>query len=72
MAQKPSIGRIVHYHQDDAIHPGPLAALVTGVSDHTTLHLRVFTSNGDFVKTLVPSAQEPTPGHWNWPPRAEA
>ncbi|WP_171048386.1 hypothetical protein [Nocardia cyriacigeorgica] len=32
--------------------------------------LRVSYDNGDSNKVDVPFAEVPTPGHWNWPPRA--
>ncbi|MFE3052347.1 hypothetical protein [Nocardia sp. NPDC059239] len=74
----PSVGRIVHYQSYGT--PGgeylsePLAALVTGVGGpaHTGadyVDLCVFYPNGASFKTVVRRADEPTPGHWNWPPR---
>lgn len=72
--QNPTIGRIVHYYprtMDLVQAPGPLAAIITSVSEDVVA-LRVFTPNGDFVRTQVSEAyvpDEPIPGHWSWPPR---
>jgi hypothetical protein len=78
---KPSIGRVVHYQSygtPGGEHlPEPLAAIVTGVDDsfgtndspQTRVDLYVIYGNGCSHKANVEFAEEPTPGHWNWPPR---
>lgn len=79
MTQTPSVGRIVHYQSENL----PVAAIITAVDDgRVTLsvfgpneapgYLRVRTIYGDDTSPFtqwVPFAEEPTPGHWNWPPR---
>jgi hypothetical protein len=35
----------------------------------TTVGLCVLNPTGQFFNQKVPYAEEPTPGHWNWPPR---
>ncbi|AEK10013.1 hypothetical protein FDH96_gp102 [Mycobacterium phage Rey] len=78
----PSIGRIVHYHSYGT--PGgeylseARAAIITAVyedghelADPSKVHvgLAVLNPTGMFFNQLVPFAEEPTPGHWSWPPR---
>jgi hypothetical protein len=75
---KPTIGRIVHFHHTDG---RVLAAIVTAVYSDTHVALTVFqpgaapgyATEGTDPKSPVariPHAEEPTPGHWTWPPRA--
>lgn len=78
---KPSVGRIVHYQSygtpGGEYLPEPRAAIVTVVYDlppdlaPKTEHvgLAILNPTGMFFNQLVPNAEEPTPGHWNWPPR---
>lgn len=77
--QTPSIGRIVHY-EDAKI--GTIAAMITGVHEGG-VNLTIFPPGrlpgyigvgprGSTVgvdAAVVAFADEPTPGHWNWPPR---
>lgn len=75
---KPSIGRIVHFQSNE----GTLAAIITAVHPDNHVNLTVFAPNrvpgwitlgqkGTPEETpLIPYAEEPTLGHWNWPPRA--
>lgn len=61
--------------------PEPRAAIVTQVcavdcaqtSDEEprieyAVGLCILNPTGQFFNTSVPYAEEPTPGHWNWPP----
>lgn len=79
---KPSIGRIVLYHSygtpGGEYLPEPRAAIITEVgSDQPgavykpagAVGLCVLNPGGMFFNRDVPFAEEPTPGHWNWPPR---
>lgn len=98
--QRPSIGRIVHYHshgsavQDDGTqlyHSEPRAAIITAVPERLEhepydgcpngkrdingtpmwiASLTVLAPAGIFFNETVPYAEEPTPGHWSWPPRS--
>jgi hypothetical protein len=77
----PSVGRIVHfqtYGTPGGEHPSePIAAVITAVHDNfgtdkhpeTRVDLFALYPNGTSHKTNIPFAEEPTPGHWNWPPR---
>lgn len=48
---------------------GRPAALVPELPDDLTIDLLVHGLGGDYREYAVPFAQEPTPGHWSWPPR---
>ncbi|MGW5519119.1 hypothetical protein [Nocardia africana] len=78
----PTVGRIVHFQTYGT--PGgehasePIAAIITGVREvqydptlPVTFEADLFAiyPNGTSHKTSIPFAEEPTPGHWNWPPR---
>lgn len=76
----PSIGRIVHFQTfgtPGGEHlPEPIAAIITGVRDmpvpqdgQPNIDLFAIYPNGTSNKMNIPFAAEPTPGHWNWPPR---
>lgn len=69
----PTIGRIVHfqtYGSAGGAHPSePMAAIVTGTYANDDVNLFVIYENGTSHKHGIPFAAEPTPGHWNWPPR---
>ncbi len=77
MSQKPTIGRIVHYHSYGT--PGgefkseARAAVVTAVNENGTIDLFIMNPTGIFLNRGIsaggPDADTPTPGCWNWPPR---
>ncbi|UVK59284.1 hypothetical protein SEA_PHEROBRINE_1 [Gordonia phage Pherobrine] len=71
----PSIGRIVHYQSygtpKGEYLPEPRAAIITEVHEDKKVGLCVLNPTGQFFNREVPFAEEPTPGHWNWPPRVE-
>lgn len=77
--QKPTVGRIVHYQSygtpGGEYLPEPRAAIITATYDQApdpdVVHvmLCVLNPTGAFFNQMVPFADEPTPGHWNWPPR---
>ncbi len=76
MQQKPTVGRDVHYHSygtpNGEFQSKPIAAKVTQVvDDGETVGLAIFNPTGLFFNTSVKHApnDQPTPGHWNWPPR---
>ncbi len=82
----PTVGRIVHYTHmgdTDGTVPPPYAALITAVvgcvrgpvpgdEEHKyKVSLSIyFPRGGGLTEMDVKWAAEPTPGHWNWPPRA--
>ncbi|QKY79393.1 hypothetical protein SEA_JODELIE19_1 [Gordonia phage Jodelie19] len=80
---KPTVGRIVHYQSygtpGGEYLPEARAAVITTVytdklpemADPSKTHvgLCVLNPTGMFFNQLVPFAEVPTPGHWNWPPR---
>lgn len=72
---KPSVGRIVHMTSrgsaDGQFPPAARAAVITEVldADAGRVHLCVLNPTGVFHDLDVPYAEEPTPGHWSWPPR---
>lgn len=83
MSTAPTIGRVVHYQSygtPGGEHlPEPRAAIVTCIYEDapdladpakTYVGLAVLNPTGMFFNQLVPYAEAPTPGHWNWPPRA--
>lgn len=77
MTQIPSVGRIVHYQSygtpGGEYLPEARAAVVTTTHPEMPgmdVGLAVLNPTGMFFNQLVPFAEEPTPGHWNWPPRA--
>lgn len=68
MSQKPSIGRIVHFHEEG----GPYAAIITAVNDDGTVELATMGRNSLYfqhgVSEGAPEVQ-PTKGCWTWPPK---
>lgn len=67
----PTVGRIVHYHRPGLLGAPPLAAIVTAAYGTDRVSLVAFDPTGAQLPVLaVPYAENPTPGHWNWPPRA--
>lgn len=73
-AQKPSVGRIVHYWEPG--RDAPLAAIITRVWNDTCVNLEVFGSVQELgpaekFPTSVVLSSEPHSGRtWEWPPRA--
>ncbi|NGP62728.1 hypothetical protein FLT15_31675 [Paenibacillus thiaminolyticus] len=64
MNQKPSIGRIVHYHVEDC---EPLAAIITAVVADKVVDLCVFAPDGiSFQKNVLYGEDD---ARWSWPPR---
>lgn len=74
-AQKPSIGRIVHY-VDTAIGSDPVPAIVTLVRDDQCLDLHVFAPHRSTSYGVERVMQRGEPREatdtrcWFWPPRA--
>ena len=68
----PSVGRVVHYQSygtpGGEYLPEPRAAVITSVTEDK-VGLAILNPTGMFFNENVPHAEEPTPGHWNWPPR---
>jgi hypothetical protein len=80
-----TVGRTVHYQSygtpGGEYTPQPRAAIVTLVNDYLdpkvydlaasqpNVALCVLNPTGFFFNQNVPFAQNPTPGHWNWPPK---
>ena len=62
--QPPSVGRAVHYQGPGTVYPATVVEV--GADDRCTLF--VMTHVGSMVLRDIPQADEPTPGHWNWPP----
>ncbi len=72
---KPSVGRIVHYHSygtpGGEFKPEPRAAIITKVHSDYCVDLCAINPTGLFFNTEVLYTTDPTPGHWNWPPRVD-
>lgn len=68
----PTVGRIVHYHRPGLLGAAPLAAIVTAADGSDRVSLVAFYPAEALQRHVhdVPFAATPTPGHWNWPPRA--
>lgn len=79
---EPTVGRIVHYQSygtpGGEYLPEARAAVITtvenwhkGFAGITNIYvgLCILNPTGMFFNEHVPFAEEPTPGHWNWPPR---
>jgi hypothetical protein len=72
--QKPSVGRIVHFYQQNT-DENPIPALVIGVYDDSgKVDLTVFGRSRFAEPTTmpgidVPYSEAPKKGHWSWPPR---
>ncbi len=70
---KPTIGRIVHYHDSSTQHVH--AAIVTAVHDNGTVDLTIFRPRGEMADAREGSAggldgTASASGCWTWPPRA--
>lgn len=63
--QQPTIGRIVHFHDEG----GPYAALVTAVNADDSLELATFGRNSLYFQHGVRFDPHGAHGSWNWPPR---
>ncbi|ASR85303.1 hypothetical protein SEA_CAIN_3 [Mycobacterium phage Cain] len=72
----PTVGRIVHYQSygtpGGEYLPEPRAAVITAVLGAGVVSLCVLNPTGLFFNESVRHAEgdAPTPGCWNWPPRA--
>lgn len=82
MTQKPTVGRVVHYHSygtpGGEYLPEARAAIITAIPEEIPYHWRdrsdpvslcVLNPTGMFFNELVAFSEEPAPGHWSWPPR---
>lgn len=75
--RQPSVGVIVHYQSygtpGGEYLPEPRAAIITEVHGGPAGEVGVCILNptGQFFNTSVPFAEEPSPGHWNWPPNVD-
>ena len=72
--QKPSVGRIVHYHSygtpGGEFLPEPRAAIITEVEfDAQFVGLAVLNLTGMYFNRRVQYSETPKPGCWSWPPR---
>ena len=73
--QKPSVGRIVHYHSygtpGGEYTPEARAAVVTAIYPTPgVVALCVLNPGGLFFNPSVSYSETPKPGCWSWPPRA--
>ncbi len=65
---RPSVGRIVHYHDGSTVDPQP--AIVTAVNGSHDVCLTVFSMDrAPYNVGRVPVSDKPAPGVWCWPPR---
>ncbi|AZV00748.1 hypothetical protein SEA_KIKO_21 [Gordonia phage Kiko] len=79
MSQSPTVGRIVHLCDKTRVQP--IAAIITEVvDDQGSVKLSCFypgtvpgyamVDGPGLPRTeVIPFAETPTPGYWNWPPR---
>lgn len=63
----PSVGSIVHFHQEG----GPYPAIVTAVNADGTLELATFGQNSLYFQHGIAAGDEDAPARdsWTWPPR---
>lgn len=64
--QSPTVGRIVHFAEDN----GPYAALVTYVNADGSINLATFGSKSLYFQHNVLFDADGMKGTWRWPPRA--
>lgn len=67
---KPTVGRVVHFYEDDQ---GPFAALVTGVYANGSCMLAVFKPAHTSIYAIACYEKGATGSehcYWTWPPRA--
>lgn len=71
---KPSVGRVVHYYQND--NRVPFVAFITatlldedGELDKDFVDLYVISPARPFYKVGVKFSKEPERNHWTWPPK---
>lgn len=68
MEQKPSVGRVVHFHEEG----GPYPALITAVNEDGSVELATFGKNSLYFQHGVhelPAPNAPMKGVWTWPPK---
>lgn len=72
MSQLPTVGRTIHYFENDKVDE-PMAAIITGVygDEEQTVDLSAFQRKqaSPLVGVKVPHSSSPKRGHWSWPPR---
>lgn len=71
---KPSVGRIIHYHNPKNHNGAPYAAIITAVEE-SAITVAVFTPEGGrfaLDMSVSPGAEgSDMPEYWEWPPRVE-
>lgn len=72
---RPTIGRIVHYHNATRADDKPFAAIVTDLpADTDEITVTVFTPDGGRFSSKLrekPTKESTIREWWEWPPRAE-
>lgn len=66
--QKPSVGRMVHFHEEG----GPYPAIITALNDSGSVELATFGKNSLYFQHSVyewAAPDGPMKGRWSWPPR---
>lgn len=68
MAQTPSVGSMVHFHEEG----GPYSAIITALNENGTVELATFGRNSLYFQHNVsmggPDGATPSKGAWTWPP----
>ncbi len=63
---KPTVGRIVHFHEEG----GPYPSIVTAVNPDGSLELATFGKNSLYFQHNVAEQKDSlAKGCWTWPPR---